>query len=356
MAQKSANKNRSASPDWFVRGVLTKLGDTFDRFTGRGWKPSSSLATSELSEKLKALVDSEARETPDKRLFVPHHIKLKIQWDKFATDSEAGLKKLETELMTALVDHINDRRYYTYGPISLEVKPDYFTNGVKLSAGFESSDRDEDERALNVTVPSLKVEEVLQKVEPTRYAMRIRLSFAAAAGKISKEMEMRSGGRISIGRTKENDLAIDDPSVSKMHAALLLNTEGSLVVADTGSTNGTFVNNERIAYGKAIALEDGTKLRFGSVDVELDMLQRNIFSEPQEEVVTPPAEKDDSYQVGDLQFTSKISHNNADEPAATVPSVQLDEIAAEKDVLHEPAPTEASIPVKADDLNGTNNK
>ena len=49
------------SPDWFVRGVLTKLGETFDQFTGRNWKPSSSLATSELTERLKILLDAEAK-------------------------------------------------------------------------------------------------------------------------------------------------------------------------------------------------------------------------------------------------------------------------------------------------------
>jgi hypothetical protein len=49
---------KKLSPDWFVRGVLTKIGDTFDKLTGRNWKPSSSLATSELSEKLRKLLDS----------------------------------------------------------------------------------------------------------------------------------------------------------------------------------------------------------------------------------------------------------------------------------------------------------
>ena len=74
MSDTPASKN-SFSPDWLVQGVLTKLGDVFDKLTGRGWKPSSSLATSELIEKLKSLLDSEAEPSDDGRgTFVPHNI------------------------------------------------------------------------------------------------------------------------------------------------------------------------------------------------------------------------------------------------------------------------------------------
>ena len=109
---------KSISADWFLRGVLAKVGETFDRLTGRNWKPSSSLATSELTEKLKLLLDAEAKDVGGGggRKFVPHNVKLKMQWDKFSTDSEIALGKLENELLIAVIDHINDKRYYTYAP------------------------------------------------------------------------------------------------------------------------------------------------------------------------------------------------------------------------------------------------
>ena len=44
--------------------------------------------------------------------------------DKFSDDAEDALKALERELTVAAIDHINDSLYYTYAPISLEVKPD----------------------------------------------------------------------------------------------------------------------------------------------------------------------------------------------------------------------------------------
>ena len=141
---KTSTPKKSFSADWLVGGILAKLGESFDRLTGRNWKPSSSLATSELVERLKKLLDSKVRDLGENGRFVPHHIKLKMQWDKFSTDAEKALEKLQTELHAAAIDHINDNRYHTYAPIKVEVKPDYFTEGVNLHASFEKF-REEEE-------------------------------------------------------------------------------------------------------------------------------------------------------------------------------------------------------------------
>jgi len=270
---------KSFSLDWLMRGVLTKFGETFDKLTGRNWKPSSSLATSELVERLKFLLDAEAKDTGDNKKFVPHNIKLKTQWDKFSTDSETALKKLEDELLIAAIDHINDKRYHTFAPMNLEIKADYFTEGVKLSASFDHfGDEKKREAAINVTVPDLR--NVLLNPQPGVPAEPEKILFIAeftikdAVRK--KELAFASRERLSVGRTKGNDLWLDDASVSKIHAALVLNSEDQLMVADTGSTNGTFVNNERIAYGKAIPIKSGDKLKFGTVKVALRPVVKEI--------------------------------------------------------------------------------
>lgn len=274
---------KSISADWFVRGVLAKIGETFDRLTGRNWKPSSSLATSELIERLKSLFDAEAKDVGGGRKFVPHNIKLKMQWDKFSTDSETALGKLEDELLIAAIDHINDRRYYTYAPLKLEIKTDYFTEGVKLSASFDKlgEDKDEREAAVNVTIPDLKnvilnpMPEVAVEPEKEIYIA----DFIVNNKPRRKELAFGDRQRLSVGRTKENDLWLDDGSVSKIHAALVLNSEKHLMVADTGSTNGTFINDQRIAYGRAFVIKDGDKLKFGTVEVALEHVVKEILPE-----------------------------------------------------------------------------
>ena len=281
------------TPDWLVQGVLTKLGDAFDRLTGRGWKPSSSLATSELIERMKKLLDSEVKQEGDAR-FVPHHIKLKMQWDKFSIDSEAGLRKLEHELLTAAVDHINDRRYYTYAPLKLEVKPDYFTSGVKLFVNFDKFDETMREGELNVTVPAAQIGDLAAGLSTTPagdvpiQGGELVLRYHAGENLVEKRFELKPGTRLSIGRTKENDIAIDHTSVSKMHAALVLNSDGKLLVADTGSTNGTYLNGQRIAYGKGIVLSEGDKLKLGGVDVELEYAPIEGAADAPTEAYTAP--------------------------------------------------------------------
>jgi pSer/pThr/pTyr-binding forkhead associated (FHA) protein len=284
----STNKN-SYSLDWLVRGVLTKLGDIFDRFTGRSWKPSSNLATSELIDRLKILLDREAKDTGDKGVFVPHNIKLKIQWDKFSIDSEDALKKLENELLIAAVDHINDHRYHTYAPLKLEVKPDYFTEGVKLLVGFDNFAEEDSEAAVNVSVPDLRniviapPEEV--KIEPEKETFIAEFIIRDKPRQL--KLSLIQGERLSVGRTKENNFAIEDGSVSKVHASLVLNKENQLLVADTGSTNGTFINGQRIAYGKAFPLAEGDRLKFGTVDVTVRRVPKPIEQERPVEVNEP---------------------------------------------------------------------
>lgn len=351
MSEKPSSKKKQISPDWLVQGILTKIGDTFDRLTGRGWKPSSSLATSELIERLKRLVDAEARESEDKRRFVPHNIKLKMQWDKFSADAEDSLRKLETELLAALVDHINDKRYYTYAPIMLEVKPDYFTNGVKLFAGFEKSDEDEREKVIDVPMPGLKdIVSTPVQASPAPNRSRVIVHFDLQGRAMQKELVFEAGKRLTAGRTTENDLAIADASVSKMHASLMLNTERQLVVADTGSTNGTFIDGKRISYGKAVTFSADQKLKLGTVEIAFE-----IIEQPAEAVVEPSPEikEPEVYSIGEFEFTSKI--DKPDEPESTVPtetvaSLPMPESAILKpDPVEVPKPTEPSIDLNLSD-------
>lgn len=64
-----------------------------------------------------------------------------------------------------------------------------------------------------------------------------------------------------VGRTLNNNLVIEHPSVSRRHARIIA-TNGSHTVCDLGSSNGTFVNGRRISEA---VLQDGSEVRFGTV-------------------------------------------------------------------------------------------
>lgn len=277
MTNDPKSKHDKISPDWFVHGVLTKIGDSFDRLTGRGKQRAGSLATSELIEKLKQLLDDEAKLDETGRRFVPHNIKLKMEWDKFTTDSEKAIKKLEYEFLSAVLDHIDERRYYTYAPLSIEIKPDYFITGVKLFAGFDKFTADDREAELTVAVQDADAQKSggIDDPDPqsTLPKTSINIRFTLRGQKNEINLDLLKGFRCRIGRTKENDVAIDDISVSKHHASLLLNSDDKLLAADVGSTNGTFINGNRISYGEAYEIKENDVLRLGDIEVLIQIMR-----------------------------------------------------------------------------------
>ena len=69
---------------------------------------------------------------------------------------------------------------------------------------------------------------------------------------------------VNIGRAEHNDLVVPDESVSTSHAKLQ-RREGIWVLVDLESTNGTYVDGERISNETPIA--PGTMVRFGDVQL-----------------------------------------------------------------------------------------
>jgi len=65
---------------------------------------------------------------------------------------------------------------------------------------------------------------------------------------------------VTVGRSQDSDLTIDHNTVSRQHAVIKLE-EGTFRLYDMGSTNGTFVGDQRIR--EPVALEDGSLVTFG---------------------------------------------------------------------------------------------
>ena len=68
------------------------------------------------------------------------------------------------------------------------------------------------------------------------------------------------GERTTIGRSPENDIFLDDVTVSRKHAVLLARDDG-YYIEDQGSLNGTFLNRKRIESSEK--LESGDELQIG---------------------------------------------------------------------------------------------
>lgn len=79
---------------------------------------------------------------------------------------------------------------------------------------------------------------------------------------------------LSLGRSPENDLAIDDPEISRKHCVFKRTPQGC-VVEDMGTSNGTEVNGESVDHA---ALSHGTVIRVGEVEITFAETTRNPVS------------------------------------------------------------------------------
>lgn len=71
------------------------------------------------------------------------------------------------------------------------------------------------------------------------------LKLKIKSSKEKKEINLNKT-RFTIGRSKENDIILDSPGVSRFHAEIYKDDEGNLWIVDLSSKNGTFVNGKRI--------------------------------------------------------------------------------------------------------------
>lgn len=93
-----------------------------------------------------------------------------------------------------------------------------------------------------------------------------RLSIIAGPQQgISAEL---ADGQVQIGRSADCQIILDDDYVSTRHARVLADSSGGWYVEDLGSTNGTYVNGQRITVPTTITLAD--TVRIGRTQLKLE--------------------------------------------------------------------------------------
>ena len=263
--QTPKRRRDTVMPERLMRRVLESVGDVVDRKLGRTPETQTGITTDHLIRRMNALIDERARSDQRRGRIAPHDLKLKIEWGKHSETPPEVTKRLEHEILAAAIDHINDNRYRTLAPVKIETDIDIFTHGITVDptfGEFEEELRQEDlERKLGKDAVKQTVHGDKLKV-----AMSVRVTAPDASREVPLDF-VPGGRRINVGRATDNDLHLNHASVSKIHASLKMDNLGTLLVADTGSTNGTHINGQRIPYGEARPINDGDLVAFGDVEV-----------------------------------------------------------------------------------------
>lgn len=81
-----------------------------------------------------------------------------------------------------------------------------------------------------------------------------------------KEFLLEKGQEYDVGRDQILEVFLEDPSISRRHARIRTE-DGSIMVMDLRSTNGTFINGEKIKRQLALP---GDRIRFGEIGFKLE--------------------------------------------------------------------------------------
>ncbi len=105
-----------------------------------------------------------------------------------------------------------------------------------------------------------RISEQLQRPDPRRGTARLRMA--------GRTEIVGSGGAV-LGRSRDCDIVVDDPNVSRRHAEVRP-SGGSWIVRDLGSTNGVKLNGRRIEGAERLERGDAIELGTSRLVFELE--------------------------------------------------------------------------------------
>ena len=252
-----------------LRNLEAKLGGLVEGAFSRAFK--SSVEPVELARKLaKEMEDS--KQVSVSRIYVPNHYRvfLSPQDREQFSSYEPALRK---ELSDYLLEHARAERLALTSRPAVEFMTDERLSLGEFGIQAQLLTPPEEEAAPGAgpdVAPSqgdyghtmvYSPDQGVRKLDPVPVAP----SRAVLSG--GGRRQVLSGSRVTIGRSRECDVQVDDPNVSRRHAELR-HEGGSWHVIDLGSTNGIKVNRRRVEQAK---LNHGDRITLGITDLDFEL-------------------------------------------------------------------------------------
>jgi hypothetical protein len=246
-----------------LRNIESKLESLFEGVFGRAFR--TNVQPVELARKLVKEMDDH-RNVSVSRVYVPNEYTIYLSpGDR--EQFESYQQQLQDELSDYLAEHARRESYVLLTPpmVKLETDEDLDVGVFGIATRMvQSGGKDEpagapEPGATMVYKPS---EPVLQ---PTEAASAVELGVQREIAVLTWEGQRHEVAkrREVIGRSKDADVQVADPNVSRRHAEL--RQEGATYwVIDLDSTNGVEVKGKRV---KRLKLEDGARFTVGSTEI-----------------------------------------------------------------------------------------
>lgn len=211
----------------------------------------------EIASRLRTEVDNKAITIAAGRTLAPNVFDVLLSSDDFQRAQEWGTPLAE-ELCDVVINHVRSQGYTLQGPVRISFR------------------RDEEHRAGNFDITS-RTEKSSAPAQPGAHgnlpaAPTRRPAQLQPVLDIDGQRYSLNAPSIVLGRSSEADILIDDTGVSRRHLEILTGP-GTAQAIDLGSTNGSYVNGQKIVGGSELA--DGATIMMGRTKIIFRLLPAN---------------------------------------------------------------------------------
>ena len=250
-----------------LRNLEAKLGGLVEGAFGRAFR--TSVQPVELAHKLaKEMEDNQMVSVS--RVYVPNHYRVFLSpkdREQFAS-YEPALRK---ELSDYLLEHARQEQFAlsTRPQVEFDTDERLDLGEFGIQAQLLAAPEDEQPDGPPTPAPSAGDFGHTMVYSPSREARRIepaqdrRQALLVGEGR----RNVLSGSRVVLGRSREADIVLADPNISRRHAELRRDDDGWQIV-DLGSTNGIKVNGRRV---DSHTLRPGDQVTIGVTDLTFEL-------------------------------------------------------------------------------------
>jgi hypothetical protein len=251
-----------------LRNIESKLESLFEGVFGRAFR--ANVQPVELARKLVKEMDDH-RTVSVSRVYVPNEYTVylsPVDREQFASYES----QLRGELSDYLADHARREGYVLLTPPKVELVTDdelemgVFGIATRMTEDPKASRNGQAEpRASAGATMIYKPTEAPAVQQPTEAASPVELGLQREIGVLTWQGRRHelTGRQAVIGRSKDADIQVADPNVSRRHAEV--RQEGATWwIVDLDSTNGVEVRGKRV---KRLKLEDGARFTIGSTEL-----------------------------------------------------------------------------------------
>jgi len=250
-----------------LRNLEAKLGGLVEGAFGRAFK--SSVQPVELAHKLAKEMEENQRVSVS-RVYVPNHYRVFL-----SSEDREQFSSYEPALRKELSDYLLEHARHEGLALTSRPQVEFLTDD-RLGLGefgiqAQLLSTPEDEEAGDEAAPSAGDFGHTMVYSPDRAARVLEPAAPPASARallISDDRRnVLSGDRVLVGRSRECDVVLNDPNVSRRHAELRREGRGWEVI-DLGSTNGIKVNGRRQDHAR---LEPGDRITLGLTDLTFEL-------------------------------------------------------------------------------------